>query len=151
MSKEVTSPTIPKCRNGRPEKIPHPSKALAGKGLYKSLFVLQNLLNFVSIQQPRMRKWEGENGMLHQDLVPLHVKTLVLLSKINNTPIAMADLLQAMGCYDGEILTLSLFWGVFFSCSNPSFEVSITFWDDEIWCAHHLTQVCKNFILISCS
>jgi hypothetical protein len=32
MSKEVTSPTIPKCSNGRPEKIPHPSKALAGKG-----------------------------------------------------------------------------------------------------------------------
>jgi hypothetical protein len=47
--------------------------------------------------------------MFYQDLVPLHVKTLVFLPKINNTPIAMAKLLQAMGCYDGEILTFSLF------------------------------------------
>jgi hypothetical protein len=33
----------------------------------------------------------------YQHLVMLNVKTLVLLSKIDNTPIAMADLLQANG------------------------------------------------------
>ncbi len=42
----------------------------------------------------------------YQDLVALNVKTLVLLSKIHNTPIAMAHLLQAMGCYDGEIFDI---------------------------------------------
>jgi hypothetical protein len=46
--------------------------------------------------------------MFYQDLVELNVKTLVLLSKINNTPLTMADLLQAMGCYNGEILAFSL-------------------------------------------
>ncbi len=106
------------------------------------MFVLQNLRNFVPIKQPRMRKWEGENGMLHQDLVPLHVKTLVLLSKINNTPIAMADLLQAMGCYDVEILLLlivlfvglALFYLAFFflfflvSFAPPIFSTCFFLW-----------------------
>jgi hypothetical protein len=67
MYKKVTSSIIPECSNGgRPEKIAHPSKALACWGriyIRVCLFVLQNLRNFVPIKQPRKdkemrgRKW----------------------------------------------------------------------------------------------